>query len=162
VFGPHVRAFDVDGSGTATPNSKVSFLAYGTYKWGVNVAAGDIDSDGIDEIITGAGPGEIFGANVRSFDFDGTAVTPMEGVNFIPFGYLYGVQVGSADMNGDGPDDLVLAPGPDERAPALIQFYRLNDSDEVELFGSIVAFDQTRYGGHVAGGRFYNVGSAGN
>ena len=33
----------------------LSFLAYGTLKFGVNVTCGDIDGDGFDEILTGAG-----------------------------------------------------------------------------------------------------------
>jgi hypothetical protein len=64
IYGPHVRGFTVDG----TPLPGLSFLAYGTNKWGVNVAAGDIDGDGIDEIVTGAGPGAVFGPHVRAFD----------------------------------------------------------------------------------------------
>jgi len=57
IYGPHVRGFEIDG----TPLPGLSFLAYGTNKYGVNVAAGDLDGDGFDEIITGAGPGEVFG-----------------------------------------------------------------------------------------------------
>ncbi len=68
IYGPHVRGFEVDG----TPLPGLSFLAYGTNKYGVNVAAGDIDGDGFDEIITGAGPGAVFGPHVRGWDYDGT------------------------------------------------------------------------------------------
>jgi len=41
----------------------------------VNVAAGDVDFDGIDEILAGAGPGASYGPMVRIYNFDGTALT---------------------------------------------------------------------------------------
>ena len=52
IYGPHVRGFQLDGA----PLPGLNFLAYGTSKYGVNVAAGDIDADGFDEVITGPGP----------------------------------------------------------------------------------------------------------
>ncbi len=65
IYGPHVRGFTIDGE----PVDGLNFLAYGTNKWGVNVAAGDLDGDGKDEIITGAGPGAVFGPHVRAFSY---------------------------------------------------------------------------------------------
>ncbi|MFA5135603.1 MAG: S8 family peptidase, partial [Patescibacteria group bacterium] len=50
--GPHVRIFDAGG------NRSVQFFAYAeSFRGGVNVAAGDVDGDGIEEIIAGAGTG---------------------------------------------------------------------------------------------------------
>ncbi len=57
VYGPQVRAFA--RTGTAIP--KVNFYAYGTLKYGANVTAGDVDGDRIAEIVTGPGPGGVFG-----------------------------------------------------------------------------------------------------
>src|SRR4029079_13785454 len=51
VFGPQVKAFDKAGP----PISKVNFFAYGTLRYGVNVASSDVDGDGFGEIISGAG-----------------------------------------------------------------------------------------------------------
>ena len=61
----------------------MSFLAYGTHRWGVNVACGDLDGDGIDEIVTGPGPGAVFGPHVRGWNYDGTALTAIPGVSFL-------------------------------------------------------------------------------
>ncbi|MCK5416126.1 S8 family serine peptidase [Candidatus Parcubacteria bacterium] len=62
--GPHVRIFDKKG------NVKGQFFAYANnFRGGVNVAVGDIDGDGIDEIVTGAGNGG--GPHVRIFDKKG-------------------------------------------------------------------------------------------
>ncbi len=50
--GPHIRIFD------NYANVKAQFFAYGkNFRGGVSVAAGDINNDGLAEIITGAGPG---------------------------------------------------------------------------------------------------------
>ncbi|HTX87013.1 MAG TPA: FG-GAP-like repeat-containing protein, partial [Candidatus Nanoarchaeia archaeon] len=62
--GPHIRIFDLSG------RLQGQFFAYDqSFHGGVNVAAGDTDGDGLDEIITGAGPGG--GPHVRIFDPSG-------------------------------------------------------------------------------------------
>jgi Bacterial Ig-like domain (group 3)/FG-GAP-like repeat len=62
--GPHVKVYD----GT-TFNLIAEFFAYDpSFRGGVNVAAGDLDGDGVAEIVTGAGPGGGPQVNVYSFD----------------------------------------------------------------------------------------------
>ena len=52
--GPHVRVFSLSGGVTEI----AGFYAYGpAFSGGVSVAAGDVDGDGLAEIVTGAGPG---------------------------------------------------------------------------------------------------------
>ena len=64
--GPHVRAFEADGTPTAT-----SFFAYdASFTGGVYVSAGDVDADGSADIVTGAGAGG--GPHVQVFSADGT------------------------------------------------------------------------------------------
>jgi hypothetical protein len=110
VFGPHVRGFEVNGD----PRPGLNFIAYGTRKWGVHVAAGDLDLDGYDEIITGAGPGRVFGPHVRAFNYDGTpSVRPMAGVSFLAYGSRqWGVNADCGDIDADGFDEIVTGPGP--------------------------------------------------
>jgi fibronectin-binding autotransporter adhesin len=113
VFGPHVRGWNYDGTGTISPVAGVSFFAYGTPKWGVNVSAGDIDGDGYDEIVTGAGPGGIYGPHVRGWNVDGGAATAMPGVSFLAYGTSkFGVVVTCGDVDGDDIDEIVTGPGP--------------------------------------------------
>jgi len=99
--GPHVRVFDSTGLEIS------GFFAYGEkFTGGVNVAAGDVDGDGKDEIITGAGAGG--GPHVRVFDLFGQ---PKGG--FFAYGEKFtgGVNVAAGDVDGDGKDEIITGAG---------------------------------------------------
>jgi len=156
VYGPHVRAFSAQG----VPVPGCSFFAYGTLKWGVNVACGDIDGDGFDEIITGAGPGNVFGPHVRAWNHDGSGtVTPIPGVSYFAYGTLrYGVNVTCGDLDGDGIDEIVTGPGPSTLFGAHVRGWNYDGLAVQPIPGcSFFAFDPAsyRYGAEVAVGRFW-------
>jgi hypothetical protein len=97
--GPHVRVFAPDGR-CINPG----FFAYDPkFRGGVNVAVADVDADGKDEIITGAGYGA--GPEVKIFDKDGKK----DGPSFFAFdkGARAGVRVSAADMDGDGQAEII-------------------------------------------------------
>ena len=75
AYGPHVRAFHYE-AGTVSPLAKVSFFAYGTLRFGVGVSGAALDADAYDEIVSGAGPGAVFGPHIRAFDYDDRRVLP--------------------------------------------------------------------------------------
>jgi len=155
VFGPHVRGWDYDDSGSVTPVPGVSFFAYGTPRFGVNVSCGDLDGDGIDEVLTGAGPGDIFGAHVRAWDCDGSGVTQMPGVSFFAYsGMLYGVRVAAVDLDGDGIDEILTVPGPDLAAAAHVLAWNADNGSVSPVPGiDFVAYDQAlTHGGSIAAG----------
>jgi len=158
VFGPHVRGWNHDGSGTVTAMSGVSFMAYGTHRWGVEVACGDIDGDGIDEIVTGAGPGAVFGPHVRGWNHDGgTSVEPVPGVSYFAYATpRYGVEVACGDIDGDGIDEILTAPGPGPPFAGHIRGWNVDGASptamsNVNFFTNLPPYG-TGYGAKVSAG----------
>jgi hypothetical protein len=75
---------------------------------GVSVATGDVNGDGVTDIVTGAGPGG--GPNVRAFSGrDGTLLLSL--FAFAP-GFPGGTSVAVGDLNADGFADIVTGAGP--------------------------------------------------
>ncbi len=96
--GPHVRIFDDHG----TPLR--GFFAFEeAFRGGIHVAAGDVDGDGVGEVIVASGRGRT--TAVRVFRADGTLVREM-----LPFGErdVFGATVEVADLDGDGDRDLIV------------------------------------------------------
>ncbi|AWM40013.1 FG-GAP repeat protein [Gemmata obscuriglobus] len=97
----HVKVF-----GGADGAVLLSFFAYPAFGGGVSVAAGDVNGDGFDDIITGSSQGP----HVKVFD----GRTGQTRASFFGFdaGFTGGVRVGTADADGDGKADIVAAAGP--------------------------------------------------
>jgi hypothetical protein len=109
VFGPHVRGFD----GTGQPLPGFGAYVYGTLRFGANVSSARLIPDERNEILTGPGPGIVFGPHVRGFDYDGRRLNAMPGVNFFAYFTLrFGVNVVGGEVDGDWTDEIVTAPGP--------------------------------------------------
>jgi hypothetical protein len=96
---PQVKVFD-GGSGAELR----SFFAYDpAFTGGVYVAVGDINGDGIDDIVTGTGDGSV--AQVKVFSGADLAVLR----SFFPYGgnFTGGVRVAAGDVDGDGFADII-------------------------------------------------------
>ena len=90
--GPHVRVFDMYGK------VKSQFMAYDkNFYGGVNVTVGDVDGDGVKEIVTGTGHGG--GPQVMIFSNTGQ----VKG-SFMAYdkNYKDGISVSAYDINKDG------------------------------------------------------------
>jgi hypothetical protein len=101
--GPHVQVFD-----GATGSVIESFFAYEpTFQGGVQVAAGDVNGDGVDDIILGTG----IGGGPRVQVIDGRSGEVL--ANFFAYEPTFrnGVQVAAGDVNGDGVVDIVTGSG---------------------------------------------------
>ncbi|MFN7971927.1 MAG: SBBP repeat-containing protein [Acidobacteriota bacterium] len=109
TLGPQLRGFTA--TGTAMP--KINFYAYGTLRYGVNPSRAEVDLDGYDEIVTGAGPGAVFGPHVRGWGYDNTSIMALAKVSFFAYSTLrYGVNASSGNLDSDAFDELVTGAGP--------------------------------------------------
>src|SRR5262249_14174311 len=140
-----------------------SFMAYdGSFRGGVNVAAGDLDRDGFAEVIAGAGLGG--GPQVAVFRIPaGYHVLPGPGgpapANTFPMELTRsffvadpntrgGVRVAAGDVNGDGFADIITTSGPGG-APNIMVI----DGNGPRTIWNIQAFDPSFTGGvYVAAG----------
>jgi FG-GAP repeat len=85
-----------------------SFLAYApAFRGGVRVAEGDVTGDGVDDIVTAAGPGG--GPHVRVWDGATGALVS----EFFAYGagFTGGVNIAVGDVNHDGATDIVTGAG---------------------------------------------------
>lgn len=103
--GPHVRVYRDDG----TPYGG-GFMAYDPkFNLGLDVAVGDVDGDGFDEIITGVNPGG--GPHVRVFEADGTP----HGPGFMAYDQRFtgGVRVAVGNVDAGNPGlEIITGAGP--------------------------------------------------
>lgn len=108
-IGSKVRIFSFhtsSGFGVVQMISEVQAFS-SRYKGGVSVAAGDLDSDGYDDLIVGAASGS---ATVVARLFDGEGYQFSE-LTAYPGKVLRGVRVAALDVNGDGIADLITSKG---------------------------------------------------
>ncbi|QGJ71984.1 Hypothetical protein PBC10988_36970 [Planctomycetales bacterium 10988] len=105
--GPHVQVFD-SRTGQLITGGLNNFYAYApNVTTGVFVAAGDVNNDGYDDIITAPDAGG--GPHVQAFSSaDGSTLQ-----NFYAYypNFVGGVRVESADLNQDGFADIITVPG---------------------------------------------------
>ncbi|QGJ70078.1 Hypothetical protein PBC10988_17670 [Planctomycetales bacterium 10988] len=136
--GPHIKVFSGEDGSVLT-----EFYAYAsTITVGVRVAAGDIDGNGTAEVITAPGPGG--GPHVRVFDGQTGAQMAGAATNFYAYAanVTTGVFVASGDVDGDGFDDIITAPGAGG-GPHVKVF----SSDDASLLQNFYAYDPSFVGG---------------
>jgi hypothetical protein len=107
--GPQVRVFESDGTLIK------QFFAYPTSeRYGIFVAVGDIDNDGLGEILTAPDKGG--GGEVRWFELNG------EQDGFLkPYGATtLSLRVAAGDVNNDGLDEIIVGAGAGRRPTVSI------------------------------------------
>ena len=129
--GPQVRVFSQTGK------LQGSFFAYDkNLRGGVNVALGDINGDGQEEIVTGPGTGSE--PLIKVFSLQGK-----EQVSFLAYDQKFrgGVNVALGDINGDGQEEIITAPA-SAGGPQVRIF-----SGQGKAIGGFFAYNQSWRGG---------------
>jgi hypothetical protein len=135
-----VVVFDGANQGKILQN----YFAYATnFTSGIYVAAGDVNGDGLADVVTGSGPG---GAPmVRAFD--GKTMAMLQ--SFTPYGQFFNgsARVAAADVNGDGFADLLTGPG-SSGGPNVVAF----NGQTLAALDNFLAYDPHFLGGVFVGG----------
>lgn len=125
--------------GIFSPIGKASgfFFAYDkNARGGVNVALGDVDGDGQEEIITGPGVG--LEPTIKIFSQKGVLKK-----EFLAYdkNFKGGVSVAIGDVNGDGQNEIITGPGGGGGPHVRIFNY------QGKVIGSFFAYDKSYHGG---------------
>jgi fibronectin-binding autotransporter adhesin len=140
---PAVKVYNADGS------ERFSFLAYAAdFIGGARVATGDVNGDGVDDIVTGAGP--LGSSHVKVFD----GRTGAELLSFFAFdgNARFGVFVAAADLDGDGRAEVIAGAG-QGGAPHVKVFDGATAAERLSFF----AFDGTQRGGVTVAGHLGQI-----
>jgi hypothetical protein len=124
-----------------------TFRAYEPgFRGGVRVALGDLNGDGIDEIVTAPGRGRA--PEIRVFSLQGESLPEYSTLAYVS-GMINGIQIAVGDVNGDGREDLVTVPS---RGASEVRVF-LNGGDTSKPFASpprkFLAFNSSFIGGAV-------------
>ena len=131
----HIRVFDPAGQAV----KGADFFAFSDkLQGGADVAVGDIDSDGIQEIVVGAGPGDK--PYVKIFDKN----TQVLEQTFLAYGenFAGGVRVAVGDINGDKYQEIITGAGPGGGAHV-----RVFDIDGVVIHSKLFPFGKKQSSG---------------
>jgi hypothetical protein len=108
--GPHIRVARLDAAG-APAADLASFLAYDPgFLGGLWVACGDVDGDGVPDVITGTDVGG--GPHVRAVSLAGGTPTEIAGFFALPPGFTGGVRVAAGNVDASDRDSIVEGAGP--------------------------------------------------
>ncbi len=147
IAGP-VRIFDSNG------NPKFDLNPFPNAVGGTRAATGDVNGDGVADVIIGVGPG----ATGPTLVFDGATQQQLFSLEAFEASFLGGVNVALADVTGDGKADAIITPG--DGGGARVRVY---DGATQALIADFFGIDDVNFrGGAVASGADVNGDGVGD
>ncbi len=145
---PRVLGFDV--LGTKLPATDI--IPYGATGYGVNVAAGELDGTAPKEILTGPGPGAVYGPQIRAFQ---PSSQPLAKVNFFAYGTLrFGAAAWRAELDADGFDEILTAAGHGAVFGPHVRGFNYDGSNLTSISNiSFFSYQTLKYGVNVNSGQ---------
>lgn len=151
---PIVRPYDT----TQPEGNHQSFFAFNTnYTGGINLGAADINDDGVQDMIVGAGQGvarvRVVNGSDYTADNSGTVGQSSVLADFFAYdlGFTGGVYVAAGDVNGDGISDIVTSASNGLAHVRVIDGTRAGEIGGVasgeDLLGNFFAFNTSFTGG---------------
>jgi hypothetical protein len=144
-----IKILDLNG------NTVNQFLALST-SYGARVAMGDIDADGIHEIIVAPGDNAHNEALFKVFRDDGTLITDIQPL--VDTGH--GADVAAGDIDGDGRAEIAMSVLDSKNRAHDVIIYSVNQSNGVDQIASI-PFQSSRSAATVASIAFGDVDADG-
>lgn len=143
---PRIRTFDGGGLPEA-----VDLLAFAGAGWGVRVGAANVDGAAHDELLAGPGPGPGHGSHVKACRRDGSWIPR---ISFFAYGTVgYGASPAGGDVDGDGADEILTAPGPGLPFGPHVRGFEDTGSGTRPVPGlAYYAYGTLRYGASIASG----------
>ena len=114
-----IKIVKFNGSGFA---EILTQTMYPGLTYGINIASGDVNGDGVPEIITTPGPGPTNAATIKIWSYNPSGLTELS--TFTAFDGFYGANVGVGDIDGDDKDEIIAGTGPDPKNTALVRIFR--------------------------------------
>ena len=169
LYGANAISADLDGDGYDEiivaqgpgPNNTATFKVFkqdGSFmsaytafdtKYGLLLAAGDLDGDWVDELIVGTGPDPKHPGVLKVLKYINAGFIEVMTRTIYPDSG-YGITITTGDTDGDGLPELITAPGPGSNNPAKVTVWKYGQGAITEL-STFTAFDGT-YGVNIATG----------
>lgn len=149
--GPRVRVFNGQGFGVVDDFFGIDDT---NFRGGARAAVGDVNGDGVGDLIVAAG----FGGGPRIAGFSGKSIGTANRVKLFNDFFAFeqtlrnGTYVAAADVNGDGKADLVVGGGPGggPRVLVLSGTDLVNSNSQVAIANFFAGSDTNRGGVRVA------------